>query len=48
MQIRPECDITRHRLDRLSMGMSGDFEQAIAEGANMVRLGSILFAPEAP
>ncbi|NKB70681.1 MAG: YggS family pyridoxal phosphate-dependent enzyme [Candidatus Latescibacteria bacterium] len=29
----------------LSMGMSGDFELAIAEGANMVRLGTILFGP---
>lgn len=27
----------------LSMGMSNDFEVAIEEGANMVRLGSILF-----
>ena len=26
----------------LSMGMSGDFEIAISEGANMIRLGSIL------
>ena len=29
----------------LSMGMSGDFELAIAEGANMVRLGTVLFGP---
>ncbi len=29
--------------DELSMGMSGDFEMAIEEGATMVRLGSILF-----
>ena len=27
----------------LSMGMSGDFEMAVEEGATMVRLGSILF-----
>ena len=27
----------------LSMGMSGDFEKAIEEGSNMVRLGRILF-----
>lgn len=27
-----------------SMGMSGDFEEAVACGANMLRLGSILFA----
>ncbi|HUE70656.1 MAG TPA: YggS family pyridoxal phosphate-dependent enzyme [Pirellulaceae bacterium] len=29
-------------LAELSMGMSGDFEQAIAEGATMVRIGSAL------
>jgi pyridoxal phosphate enzyme (YggS family) len=33
----------RFRLDELSMGMSGDFEQAIAEGATLVRVGSALF-----
>jgi hypothetical protein len=32
------------RLDDLSMGMSGDFPQAIAEGATIVRIGSRLFA----
>ena len=47
-QIQSQCDTTRHRLDRLSMGMSGDFEQAIAEGATLVRLGGVLFAPEGP
>ena len=31
------------RLDTLSMGMSGDFEAAIQEGATIVRLGTILF-----
>jgi pyridoxal phosphate enzyme (YggS family) len=29
----------------LSMGMSGDFEIAIEEGANMVRIGSAIFGP---
>lgn len=29
--------------DTLSMGMSGDYELAIAEGSNMVRIGSLLF-----
>lgn len=33
----------RFTLDELSMGMSGDFEAAIAEGATMVRVGSALF-----
>ncbi len=30
-------------MDYLSMGMSGDFEAAISEGANLVRIGSALF-----
>jgi pyridoxal phosphate enzyme (YggS family) len=30
-------------LDQLSMGMSGDFEEAIREGATFVRIGSALF-----
>ena len=31
------------RMDFLSMGMSGDFEEAIAFGANMVRVGTAIF-----
>jgi hypothetical protein len=34
-------------LDTLSMGMSGDLEAAIAEGATMVRVGTDLFGPRA-
>lgn len=30
-------------MDHLSMGMSGDFEAAIAEGATMIRIGRALF-----
>lgn len=30
-------------LDTLSMGMSGDLESAIAEGATIVRIGTDLF-----
>jgi len=33
----------RIRLEALSMGMSGDFEIAIEEGATMVRVGSAVF-----
>lgn len=33
----------RNGLDQLSMGMSGDFEQAIAQGATHVRVGSAIF-----
>ena len=31
--------------DTLSMGMSGDFELAVSEGATMVRVGTALFGP---
>ena len=31
--------------EHLSMGMSGDFEAAIAEGATMIRIGTALFGP---
>ena len=33
----------RHRLAELSMGMSSDFEQAIALGATYIRIGTALF-----
>jgi uncharacterized pyridoxal phosphate-containing UPF0001 family protein len=33
----------RHGLRTLSMGMSGDFEVAIAEGATHVRVGTAIF-----
>ncbi len=32
-------------LDTLSMGMSGDLEAAIAEGATMIRIGTDVFGP---
>ena len=32
-------------LPHLSMGMSGDFEAAVAEGATLVRIGSAIFGP---
>jgi pyridoxal phosphate enzyme (YggS family) len=32
-------------LPELSMGMSGDFDDAIAEGSTIVRIGSALFGP---
>ena len=34
---------SHHKLDWLSMGMSGDFEVAIEEGATHVRIGSAIF-----
>ena len=36
---------TRNGLQGLSMGMSSDFEQAIREGASIVRVGSAIFGP---
>ncbi|MFQ6673191.1 MAG: YggS family pyridoxal phosphate-dependent enzyme [Fidelibacterota bacterium] len=33
------------RLSELSMGMTGDFEIAVEEGATMVRIGTALFGP---
>jgi pyridoxal phosphate enzyme (YggS family) len=35
-------------VDTLSMGMSDDFELAIAEGSTMVRIGTALFGPRRP
>ena len=35
-------------VDTLSMGMSEDFAEAIAEGATMVRIGTALFGPRPP
>ena len=32
-----------HPATELSMGMSGDFEVAVEEGATLVRLGTVLF-----
>ncbi len=39
------CDLKERMedIDYLSMGMSGDYEIAVEEGANMVRVGSALF-----
>jgi len=38
----------RHGLRELSMGMSGDFEVAVEEGATMVRVGTAVFGPRPP
>ena len=36
-------ELYHNELKYLSMGMSDDFEDAIAAGANMVRVGSAIF-----
>lgn len=47
--LRDECEQRiNHRLPVLSCGMSGDFEEAIAEGSTLIRLGRIVFDPAYP
>lgn len=41
--LRDRLATPRHPLTELSMGMSGDYPAAIAEGATMLRLGTVLF-----
>jgi pyridoxal phosphate enzyme (YggS family) len=43
--LREQANTGGMALDTLSMGMSGDFEAAIAEGATIVRIGTALFGP---
>lgn len=40
-----QLNVAGHHLETLSMGMSGDFESAIACGATHLRIGSALFGP---
>jgi pyridoxal phosphate enzyme (YggS family) len=40
---RMAADLPDGSMDELSMGMSGDFEAAIAEGATLVRVGTAIF-----
>lgn len=44
-ELRDMLNARGHRLDTLSMGMSGDLEAAIAEGATIVRVGTAIFGP---
>lgn len=46
--LKDDLNRTGLSLDTLSMGMSGDFEAAIQEGATIVRLGTILFGARPP
>ena len=48
VDITEKLDDNRIKLDCLSMGMSGDFEDAIAQGATLVRVGTALFGPRPP
>ena len=43
-ELRDQLEIsTGRQLPELSMGMSGDYQEAIQAGATMVRIGSTLF-----
>jgi hypothetical protein len=45
-ELKAECEQRLGApLPHLSMGMSGDFEVAIEEGATLVRIGTALFGP---
>jgi hypothetical protein len=45
-ELKGECEqILGAPLPHLSMGMSGDFEVAVEEGATMIRLGSAVLGP---
>ncbi|MBK1648702.1 YggS family pyridoxal phosphate-dependent enzyme [Rhabdochromatium marinum] len=46
--LRDQLASAQRPLPMLSMGMSGDLEAAIAEGATMVRIGTALFGARAP
>ena len=42
-KIKEQLNQQGYKLDTLSMGMSGDMEAAIAEGATIVRIGTAIF-----
>ena len=48
VDIRDKMAHNQTEITCLSMGMSGDFEDAIAEGATLVRVGTALFGPRPP
>jgi pyridoxal phosphate enzyme (YggS family) len=42
-ELRDVAERSGHALPELSMGMSGDYQVAVEEGATMIRLGTVLF-----
>lgn len=48
VDIRTKLDHNGAVINCLSMGMSGDYEDAIREGATLVRVGTALFGPRPP
>lgn len=47
-QLHPEAIAAGHPWTHLSMGMSGDFEVAVEEGATLVRVGRAIFGERRP
>ena len=45
LKTRAESQLGGQALPTLSMGMSGDYRWAIAEGSTLVRIGTALFGP---
>lgn len=48
VDIRTKLDHNGAVINCLSMGMSGDYEDAVREGATLVRVGTALFGPRPP
>ena len=48
VDIKGKMSDNQASMDCLSMGMSGDYEDAIAQGATLVRVGTALFGPRPP
>lgn len=48
VDIRTKMDDNGTVINCLSMGMSGDYEDAVREGATLVRVGTALFGPRPP
>jgi len=48
VDIRYKIEDNKSDMDTLSMGMSGDYEDAVRGGATLVRVGTALFGPRPP
>lgn len=48
VDIRRKMDDNKSNIDCLSMGMSGDYADAVREGATLVRVGTALFGARPP
>lgn len=48
VDIRQKMEDNELNMDVLSMGMSGDYQEAVAAGSTCIRVGSALFGPRPP